>query len=269
MDFTVDKLVKLRINGIEYVVHKYVAETMDIYNAILDCDDENFLEINWNISPININRALHLVYQCGNQWNEIEDHKDKFEIVSFVRYLGISEQYMKNILEKMFRSVPFDLFIKYCKNALYDEIFVFVLDNYVMSNFKSTRYYKDHNSDLDNLNDSDRIFYLELIDGIKAINFTNEFKTELITKVILTKISASLRSSRQFWIIGSISSEQIASIYTYFGQTTDDFVYTNNKRKYDYGEIIRDGKFVTAIDADEFEMLVANNVAIAILQKKI
>jgi len=212
---------------------------MDIYNVTLDCDDQKILEINWNISQINVNRTFHLI----NRYSKIsiENFNNKFEIISFARYLGVPDRVMKKILKKIFKSETIYSFMDYCANVAYDEICMFVLDNMDSWVIFSNKYNGSrHNPHAE--------IFGSLTKNIIAINFSDTFRRKILTNIIKNMIGEHERLhlySYCHWRMW----DHIEFIYEYFGCSKKfDFIYSPTGSASDYSRIIQDSVTISSID---------------------
>jgi len=251
MDFDTKQTIILRINNIDYVMHKYIVKMMDIYTVMIDCDDKNFLEINWDISQININRALHLI-NCYLHVDVIENMDDKFEITSFIRYLGVNDVIMKKALKKLFKSETIYSFID--RYMPHDDIYVFILDKYIIENLSFIhKYTRKCNAPNDQL--------INLIDKIKFIDFTNELKTKLITKIVSAKIEDD-----HSYTYGYYYFEKYEHIYAYFGQPRQIDIHVKHGVIHNYPGIIHNGLLIVDDGTNVLDIIIKNIVA-TILRK--
>uniref|UniRef100_A0A6C0C6V8 BTB domain-containing protein n=1 Tax=viral metagenome TaxID=1070528 RepID=A0A6C0C6V8_9ZZZZ len=229
MDFNINDMVTLRINSAEYSLYKYIAEMLDIYNVIVDCDDKKMIDINWNISVVNVNRALHLI-NCCLYADVIENISDKFEIISFMRYLCVSNKIMKQTLERMFESAKYSFF-KDCCDLAYDEVIEFIYDNCVSNNL-SCWWVVDRYPKTMKINKERKC----LIENVVLSNFPTKFKIKVLDQIVSAAIIFPNYSN------DTSNCNDIQLIYDYFNlPTIIDFVYSATGKVYSYPGLLNNG----------------------------
>lgn len=218
MDFGIDQFVIFEINGTKYAIYKHVAKMMDIFNVLGDCDDKNMISIEWKISAENVNQTLHLI---NHGTCIIVTEADKVEIISFMRYLCVADEVMKNTLKKLFNRESTHKFLEYCIYVQYNEIFGYILDKCIH------RLYIDE-SNCTHL-DAER---WQMIKKIKKVDFSKDLKVKLMTNPITGLIPTRYRYNNKWYVTLDDMFCDIVSIYILFG------IYPNDYLKFSDGTIV-------------------------------
>uniref|UniRef100_A0A6C0C8J4 Uncharacterized protein n=1 Tax=viral metagenome TaxID=1070528 RepID=A0A6C0C8J4_9ZZZZ len=98
-DFNPQNATLFKINGIKYLLHNHILKKMVVFNVLEDCDDNEIIELNWNISPQKVNIVLHIVN--SENYKLIipgDDLSNYLEIIAFMKYLGVSPKIMKKVI---------------------------------------------------------------------------------------------------------------------------------------------------------------------------
>jgi len=199
----------------------------------------------------NINRVFHLINR--SYVDSTEDANDKFEIISFVRYLGVLDKMMQIIFIKLFKSETIYSFFDISHEK--DDIFSFILDNYIMY----TIHFNNIFFGLDNHLYEDAQKFQKLIQEIIDTHFSLEYKTRLLIKIISAKIHPTFILSRA--VKQYNCCDLIVSIYEYFGQPTAfDFNYLDGKIV-SYPRIILNSKLIIDPDVDPLDIVIQNLAA--------
>jgi len=229
---------------------------------MIDCEDQKILDITWDIQKINVYRALHFI-NCYLYVDSVESIKDKFEIVTFLRYLGVPDMIMTKTLKILFKSETIYSFLDYCSDVAYEDIFSFVADKYMMHNL----YFEDQYAGMQNKN-PDLKKFKELTGKILSINFPIQCKTRFLTKIIDAKIHK--RFIMEIYVAAN-PCNNIKFIYKYFGQPTDfDLNYSiNTGNGLNYTGIMSNG--ILIIDRDEvvWRDIIIKNIVAGILRQAI
>jgi len=242
-------------------MYKYIVKKMDIGKVIIDCNDKKFIEMEWNISPSNVNRTLHFIYRYFGD-DTIDIFGDKFEIILFMRYLGVPDAIMKETLKYLFGDVTIYTFMKYCADVPFDEIFCFVLDNFVINSV----HFIDKFSAFLRLHDTSAEIFKQLVENIKIIDFPIDYKIQLLTKLVYKKISEKDQST--YMTPATSQCKYIASLYKYFNQPTDlDFIYYGTGRICSYNGIVSDGEWIVDPHKTNLNDIIFKNIATTMLRE--
>jgi len=158
-------------------MYDHVLKTMMIFNVFIDCDVNMMLELNWNISPENIDVVFHIVNdKCYEMVRANDEFSKHLEIVTFMKYLGVQQDIMKETINRMM-SPRIINYINKCKSIAYDDNMMFIFDNYDWSDF---RMLTGHNGK--------RIEFKIFIDNIITTHFPIKFQKKIIKQIILSRI---------------------------------------------------------------------------------
>jgi len=240
-------------------MYKYIVKKMDIGKVIIDCNDKKFIEIEWTILPLNVNRTLRFINPYFGDDDKVDIFGDKFEIIAFMRYLGVPDMMMMETLKYLFGDVTIYTFMKYCANVPFDEIFCFVLDNFVINSV----HFIDKFSAFSHVHDASAEIFKQLIENIKIIDFSIDYKIQLLTKLVYKKISRSI-------FMTPITSEcnHIESFYRYFDQPTDlDFIYYETGRICSYNGIVSDGRWIVEPHKIKLNDIIIKNIVATMLRE--
>src|SRR5687767_12042112 len=128
-DFCARNMTTFKINNVEYVMFNHVLKTMSIFEALHDCNMDQMLEIEYNISPEKINTVFHIVnnndYSKINTDDKLSNH---LELIAFMKYLGITNNMMEDVINRMTDGSIID-YIDKCKSITYDDNMIFFFEN--------------------------------------------------------------------------------------------------------------------------------------------
>uniref|UniRef100_A0A6C0CAS0 BTB domain-containing protein n=1 Tax=viral metagenome TaxID=1070528 RepID=A0A6C0CAS0_9ZZZZ len=129
-DFCAKNMTAFKINGIEYVMFNHVLKTMSIFEALNDGDGDKMLEIEYDIAPEKINVAFHIIndknYDRINRNDKLSNH---LEMIGFMKYLGIPDDMMEDLIGKMTNGSIIE-YVDECKKITYDDNMLFFFENY-------------------------------------------------------------------------------------------------------------------------------------------
>ena len=59
--FTIKNSKKFILNGVEYIVYNTIAEKIEIFKALSDCETNEIAKFKWNISQENIDDLVNYI----------------------------------------------------------------------------------------------------------------------------------------------------------------------------------------------------------------
>jgi len=231
-----DKLTIFKINGDSHSLYKHVAETLDVYNVILDCQGQEFVEINFPISKTNVIKFMQLM----TSYLYIDytfDVKDSVEIYTFAVYVGVPVPVINKMFRKMFKK---HLTLSFLNMIDVDNgIHLSILDCILKSLKFDSRYDLERTGSHDCF-DEDNLFY-KLVYKIKALELSYGVQINFISMIIMKKLSPDLKINcyDPIQALGEINR-----IYDYFGINSWDLVTNENDDLIGYCDVIREKQFV-------------------------
>jgi hypothetical protein len=227
-DFCTKNMTTFKINQVEYVMFNHILKTMSLFEVLKDCEMDQMLQIKYNISPEKINVTFHIInnndYAKINLDDKLSDH---LEIIAFMKYLGIHDNVMEDVIGRMTKGSIID-YIDKCKTIPYDDNMMFFFENYHFWRFKK------------NENESSLIsMFKYFIKKINVPHFPTDFQRKVIKKMIMisfpfpkgeckmSNMCSTVINICYFFSCGNESDRICESVYenlTMWGKKIDDSV---------------------------------------------
>lgn len=127
-DFSNENMISFKINDTKYTLHNYVLKDTIIHNILNDCSVSENIELTWNISPKNVDIALHCLHneEYGKKIYDV-DGKMIYEIMTFLKYFGVSHDRICDMIYCLMKDNIFSIGMEFF-NFDYNENVANVLD---------------------------------------------------------------------------------------------------------------------------------------------
>ena len=177
-DFDQNNLISFKLNNNNYTFYNYIIKKIGLLDSLVQDVGTDNIDLSWDISLENANLVFHCVFNISySESCKNISTKSCFEIISFMKYIGMDDDFMRQVVKNLLKNVYIVQYIyEYSQMSPICEFAVDTFSNYF---FWDTNCYSLH--------DIDVLFEISKILKIVQVLFSHlsiDLKISIIKNVI-------------------------------------------------------------------------------------